>query len=160
MENIKNINMKDINNNINDVNDYIIIFMKEIYNYMNNIDNFLLSNFNIINYFWYALYAIYFIKGSKKNRENLYSFNNYYKIYLSFMLLIYFNPYSYLNNKTAIGYKINQINLDLKNICFTAGLLIFLELYDYENYISKIDEIEYLKKKIRNMTKEEKKNNN
>ena len=122
----------------------------------------LLSNFNIINYFWYGLYLIYFIKGSKKNRDNLYSFNNYYKIYLSFILLIYFNPYSYLNNNNAIGYNINNINNDLKNICFTAGLLIFLELYDYNNYLSQMKEIKYLKKKIKKLIddKEQVQNNN
>ena len=141
------INTENINNNLNDANNFVIVIMKNFYSYINDIDRMLLSNFNIINYVWYALYFIYFIKGSKKNRDNLYSFNNYYKIYLSFILLTYFNPYSFLNYDDSVAYNVNNIDNDLKNICFTAGLLILLELYDYDNYLSQKKEIEYLKKK-------------
>jgi hypothetical protein len=156
MNNIKKINMKDISNNITDANNHITDTMKKVYNYVHNIDKFLLSNFNIINYIWYVLYLLYFIKGSNKNKKNLYTFNYYYKVYLSFILLTYFNPYSYLNDSTSIGYNINKINIDLKNICYTSGLLIFLELYDYNNYISQIKEIKNLKEKIKNITNKEK----
>lgn len=94
---------------------------------------YILDKVNIIEYLWYFTF-IFSKTGISNQGENIFNiYNFYYKLFITIMLLYYFNYFS----QTNIVIENDNVSTKMKQVIFTAGLIMLSEII-YKSFYKNI----------------------